>query len=220
MSQSQSQFLGEGYSCKLVNQPKELQTECSVCLQLLRAPEMVSCCGNKFCQPCISHVLSKSNRCPLRGQTNITTMADRQLARTLNSLEIHCAHYEEGCPWTGEMRMLEGHLNQQRGKPGPDWLKGCSYVTVKCKHCHRKYQRREVEYHMTVCPEARIPCQYREFGCKVILTRKKMTDHLASNVKQHSFLFESYAKKLNIIRQHDLAFERFSRKSGGGEKST
>lgn len=206
--------LNGGYSCKLVSQPKELQTECSICLQLLRAPEMVSCCGNKFCQSCIGHILNKNNRCPLCGQTNVTTMPDRQLERTLNSLELYCVHVDEGCKWTGELRALERHLNQGHSKT--DWLKGCEYASVKCKHCHRKYPRREVMHHMTQeCSEARIPCEFKEYGCGAMVLRKNMDKHISDNTKQHIDLFECFLKRLELNINFKHALSQFSKEIRG-----
>ena len=45
------------YECIFVERPrKHLQTECSVCLCILREPCLVDCCGNRFCQICIEPI--------------------------------------------------------------------------------------------------------------------------------------------------------------------
>ena len=38
-----------GYDCEFVERPKELETDCPICLLVLREPFQVTCCGNSFC---------------------------------------------------------------------------------------------------------------------------------------------------------------------------
>ena len=57
-----------GYECVFVSDPpKILQTECSVCLCVLREPYLVDCCGNSFCKTCIDQVKSDKRpvQCPV-----------------------------------------------------------------------------------------------------------------------------------------------------------
>ena len=51
-----------GYACDFVDTiPKELQTECSICLHVLRDPHMVDCCGYRFCKSCIEQELYRAS---------------------------------------------------------------------------------------------------------------------------------------------------------------
>ena len=43
-----------GFDCQFVDAPKELQSECPVCLSILREPCQVTCCGKSFCRACIA----------------------------------------------------------------------------------------------------------------------------------------------------------------------
>ena len=42
-----------GYDCEFIERPKELQTDCPICLVVLREPFRVTCCGYSFCQTCV-----------------------------------------------------------------------------------------------------------------------------------------------------------------------
>ena len=44
-----------GHDCEFIDPPPE-SWECPVCLLLLREPHLISCCGVKICQSCISGV--------------------------------------------------------------------------------------------------------------------------------------------------------------------
>ncbi len=52
-----------GYECKFVKSPPEgLQTECCICLLVLRCPHITNCCGRNFC---ITRVQKDGKVCPL-----------------------------------------------------------------------------------------------------------------------------------------------------------
>lgn len=188
-------FVG-GYACKLVNKPPiELQTECSICLQLLRDPEMVNCCGYKFCKSCISPILRRRKPCPLCGERNITTMADRQLQRTLNGLQVHCLYAESGCDWEGKLGALERHLN--RDYTQENWLEGCGFVSVECLACGGQCLRKGGQEHVQdECPEAQVLCKFNHIGCQEILPRKHMQSHAKSKMSSHMTLLLDHTQKL------------------------
>ena len=49
---------------------------CPVCLLPFRGPHLVSCCGAKFCEPCIGRVKAAGQPCPLC-KDEFSTMLDR-----------------------------------------------------------------------------------------------------------------------------------------------
>ena len=44
-----------GYDCEFVDSPPD-SLECPVCLLILKEPHLLSCCGVKICQSCVSGV--------------------------------------------------------------------------------------------------------------------------------------------------------------------
>ena len=124
-------------------------------------------------------------------------MPDRQLQRTINGLKVYCTHVEEGCDWTGKVGGLEKHLRRSYNRS--DWLQGCKYTTVQCRHCQGPFSRKEVVVHMdTECPEYKVPCEYEKYGCKVSILRKNTIKHMSENRDQHKHLVEGYYKRLQL----------------------
>ena len=136
----------KGYTCDFAEPPPAgLQTECRVCLQILREPHLVSCCGNRFCQSCINPIKVCGKSCPLCNATTFTLVQDKQLERSLKDLEVHCIHAESGCKWTGELRRLDNHLNVN--PESETQSEGCGFITIKCIHCGSPCQRNLLASH-------------------------------------------------------------------------
>ena len=151
-----------GYACEFIDViPKELQTECSICLHVLKDPHMVDCCGNRFCRTCIDTHLSKNdNYCPLCKHHLPLTVADKQLARTLRQKRVSCTHREEGCKWTGELSLLDEHLDFTKR------MEGCSFKSLMCSYCDLSFRSSHIESHELRCLKKPVVCEYcDEFEC-------------------------------------------------------
>ena len=99
----------ELFDCKFVAPfPKEVQTDCSVCLHTLKQPYIVGCCGYRFCKSCLApSVIS----CPLWKEVNFDKLQDKQLERLLIQRPVYCLLQDSGCKWTGELGKLSSHLS-------------------------------------------------------------------------------------------------------------
>ena len=150
-----------GYDCEFVERPKELETDCPICLLVLRDPFQASCCGNSFCQLCIKRVQADKKSCPTCNEVDFSVFADKRLRRSLYAFRVRCAHQKSGCEWTGELGELERHLNLN-----PELSKqlvGCAFVEVACTHCCEYFQRRHVHTHESEsCPQRPFSCDYCE----------------------------------------------------------
>ena len=144
-----------GYACKFVDViPKELQTDCSICLHVLRDPHMVDCCGYRFCKHCIERVLSAFKSCPLCNHRLPTAIADKQLSRTLRQKEVRCTHKEEGCKWVGELSALDEHLDVTRR------VDGCVFKFMRCSFCSLMFRFDRIGDHESDCPRKPVICEY------------------------------------------------------------
>ena len=146
-----------GYDCELVHPPpSHIQTECSICLNILKDPCIVSCCGHKFCRDCIEGV--RRNTCPLCNE-EFSFMREQSLDRALMDFDVFCSAKPQGCQWTGKLRDLEKHLN--RSYSTDNQLSGCQFVEVKCVHpqCRLSLQRQLIAAHQTD------QCKKRPFSC-------------------------------------------------------
>ena len=137
-----------GYECTfVVPLPKDLQGECSICLQVLREPFLVSCCGYRFCHSCIQPLQKRKRPCPLCN-SKFSTLPDKQLQRILNEKQVYCTNKESGCPWRGKLVELEDHSG---------W---CSYLLVQCPHCHQMFQKATIELHQIKCSSKLVKCKF------------------------------------------------------------
>lgn len=150
-----------GYLCEFVDAiPEELQTECSICLHVLREPQMVDCCGYRFCKRCIERVLSDFKSCPLCNHRQPNAIADKQLSRTLRQKKVRCTHKWEGCRWVGELSMLDEHLNVAKR------VDGCRYKFIQCSFCSLTFRVDQIGDHESSCPRKPVICEYcNTFQC-------------------------------------------------------
>ena len=157
-----------GFNCEFVDPVcKDIQTDCSICLLILREPHIVQCCGNRFCRSCLEGIQAsvaspKDTPCPLCKQKIAAAMPDRQLERLLNKKLVFCSNKNRGCTWSGELLKFEGdHLNENPQTPDKV-MDGCPYVQVSCSQCQKvKVERKEMTNHKEKeCPRRKAMCTY------------------------------------------------------------
>ena len=125
----------ELFDCKFVAPfPKEVQTDCSVCLHTLKQPYIVGCCGYRFCKSCLSpSVIS----CPLWKEVNFDKLQDKQLERLLIQRPVYCLLQDSGCKWTGALGKLSSHLSFEDSLS----VTACEKLPVPCSHCGSYFKR-------------------------------------------------------------------------------
>ena len=160
--------LRSGFDCEFVDAPKELQSECPVCLHILREPYQVTCCGKSFCRACIETIVEDGNPCPTCNDEEYRPFPNKGLQQSLYSFKVNCTHAKKGCEWTGEIGKYDAHMNVD---PQPDKREeGCMYAEVSCK--------------------------YDDVGCEAKLLRKDMHDHLNKQMSSHLDLLENENRSL------------------------
>ena len=145
-----------GYDCELVDKPpKEVQTECPVCLLVLKEPNQVSCCGYAFCKMCIEKIKRCNQPCPCCMGEVFNHFHDKRLKRSLSGLKVSCSI---DCPWVGELNDLDEHLN--KNPTNEEQLKGCKHVKIECLYCAELIKRSEIETHQENCPKRPFSCDH------------------------------------------------------------
>ena len=148
-----------GFDCEFVDRPpKAFQTDCPICLLVLREPYQASCCGYTYCRGCIEQLKLDNKACPTCNQVDFSLFQDKRLQRSLLELSVRCPHVKEGCEWKGELRGLEKHLNEDPISGG-DSLVACEFAAVECIHCAEAFQRRYITTHQIE------DCLRRPFSC-------------------------------------------------------
>lgn len=112
---------GGGHDCKPVEDPPD-ELMCPICLLPSKNPHLVSCCGRKMCNYCISQLKDTNRPCPVCRAVEYDTMIDRQIERRVLALKVYCEYQDDGCMWVGELRGLEEHTH------------ACIYRIVPCSY--------------------------------------------------------------------------------------
>ena len=148
--------------CYLGGYEEVEEFKCPICLNVVDEPVLTSC-GHLFCANCIKGIPDKCPTC--RG--NFTTTPDGFVARKIGGISVQCPNAGRGCWWMGTLRESVGHLGSR-----------CVYEEVQCEHCDHRGDRKEVNcLHPTWCEEFPLRCPNQP-GCRVILTRATLEDHL------------------------------------------
>ena len=149
-----------GFDCEFETKPKELQSECSVCLLILREPHLTSCCGYSFCQGCIEQIKATTTDpvCPLC-KSEFSILPNKWLKRELYQQRVYCSHKKEGCDWVGPLGQLDKHLSCDAETSNV--TNGCGFVPVKCRNCSASILRKEHQIHVsTLCDNRPFSCDY------------------------------------------------------------
>ena len=165
---------GEGFECEFVEKPPQaIQSECPVCLLVLREPYQVNCCGYAFCRVCIEKVKADDKPCPCCNAEDFDKFEDKRLKRTLNVLRIRCTNKKQGCQWEGELGQLDNHLNYNPLEEKR--LEGCQFSKIECLHCSELFPRSKIEVHQSD------QCQRRSFSCEYCKDYKTTYEDVTTN---------------------------------------
>ena len=153
-----------GFGSEFIEQPPTyLQSECPICLLILRDPYQVTCCGKSFCEPCIQGMKDKDQPCPTCKKEKFDYFPNLGLKQPLYSFSVYCCNKAKGCDWQGELGQLDQHLNLN---PDEDkQLIGCPFAEIQCLYCE-VYERRLLEKHQLS------ECLKRPFTCSMCKTYK------------------------------------------------
>ena len=163
----------QGYDCVFVAAPPgEIETECPICLLVLRDPSQVECCGRVFCTSCLRRAMRQGNGCcPMCNASRPAVFVDQNLRRILAGYRVYCVYSdvggceeggEGGCEWMGELGGLSRHLN---ATPTPSDLgSGCVFVSVECNLCGERLKRANLSDHVAnFCPKRTFSCPHCQF---------------------------------------------------------
>lgn len=121
---------------------------CSICTDVVDDPRECSDCETSFCKKCIEDWMSRSQLCPNR--CNITLRQSHRIIRSmLESQELKCRRYKEGCPYTSDLAKIKLHEEEN-----------CPFRTVKCIHpdCNEYIYMNKIQSHESSCPYIQLTC--------------------------------------------------------------
>ena len=135
---------------------------CSICTKVMRDPQLMLCCGVKYCASCLDHWFSshRVKSCPhcraSECEEPILHALDKGMKREIESFRVHCTNVTLGCKWVGELRELANHHKSSTG---------CAFSFVKCTNkCKSIVLRKDLQDHLNCyCDLRLIKCQYCEY---------------------------------------------------------
>ena len=145
-----------GYSCKFVVAVNR-EHLCKLCQCVARDLSIAVCCGQHYCQACISPFQEGSKPCPGCGQEGFTVVPHVRHRQSILSLEVCCSMKDRGCEWTGVLQDLDTHLDVDTGD--------CQFVDVQCPNkCSQPVPKCGVPDHLeNSCPKRDYNCRYCGF---------------------------------------------------------
>uniref|UniRef100_A0A671YP01 TNF receptor-associated factor n=1 Tax=Sparus aurata TaxID=8175 RepID=A0A671YP01_SPAAU len=184
---------------------------CEACRLVLCQPRQTEC-GHRFCQSCISDILSRPNPvCPADNERLFKDKIFRDICcqREIMALKVYCRSEANGCQeilisdWLSGERMMRKEI--------PDHLSWkCKHRETSCEFCLTKMPLTDLQKHKeTVCPAFPVSCpNHCSFSS---LPRSELSSHQHDCPKaQVSCQFHRYGctfKGLNQdMRQHESTF--------------
>ena len=141
-----------GYQCEFVEQVSE-EFKCKKCSLVARDLSITVCCGEYYCQVCISPFQEGSKPCPGCGQEGFTVVPHVRHRKSILALEVCCLMKDRGCEWTGVLQDLDTHLDVDTGD--------CQFVDVQCPNkCSQPVPKCGVPDHLNNS------CLKREYNCR------------------------------------------------------
>ena len=186
---------------------------CPVCIDLLNEPYQHGCCGKRFCKKCSSKQLQKCPWCTMFVKNRFPDTRANELVSETN---IFCVKHKNGCVWTGKLKYLEGHLNddcdhcQMKCPQCNNVVLIRTYkehldnhcVAVQCGRCHVWFPKKTFDCH--VCPFDSMQCR---LGCQSTFEHRHMKKH--NSLCSKRFVKCRLFSKCGNIVQMDRMFEHF-----------
>ncbi|XP_029982276.1 TNF receptor-associated factor 3-like isoform X3 [Sphaeramia orbicularis] len=135
---------------------------CEACRLVLCQPRQTEC-GHRFCQSCISDILSRQTPvCPADMEPLFKDKIFRDVCchREIMALKVYCRSEANGCQEQMSLQQIPDHLNV------------CPFFEVPCPlgKCKERMMRKEIPDHLSW------KCKHRESTCEFCMTKMPLTD--------------------------------------------
>ena len=162
---------------------------CRICLDVLVAPHLITCCGECVCKKCIDSHLQRETAiredkkplCPFCRKAEFRLIENLGLKKTIGKLKVYCLYRKSGCMWSGKLQEGKAHLQE------------CVFCPITCPNGCRecgKIERRNLSKHIAECPMQVVECSFEHIGCKMKhpLLRKEAQVHSNKGIHHHLVL--------------------------------
>ncbi|KAN0037974.1 hypothetical protein ACTA71_000146 [Dictyostelium dimigraforme] len=196
---------------------KKNKYTCPICFEFIYKKPIYQCkSGHHACQQCWEKSLEK--KCTFKFESCRHDGCDKILR--LHSLKEHenqCGFKLIECIYCERDDIIKMELN--------DHYDQCPKVSIKCPlGCSNHIERQSMDYHVVNdCDNTLVPCKYYDQGCKALMKRSELLNHL-ENVNHQIYMCElieklsssiyqskeSYNELLSKLRDLPMAIEKYT----------
>jgi hypothetical protein len=182
----------------MLNEPKfdyikteaiDEELKCPICLDPFFEPVVLKCCEHTLCKKCAD----PCNECPLcRRMHKPFTNPPRLIMNMLSQIDVSC----QVCCAVVKRDSFPSHVRDVCPIPCPN-------------ACGVPQTRAAVESHLELCPYQIVPCEASIVGCKSILRRFELEEHVSkcSIHAQKELLMRIQELEIEVRSQKQIIFE-------------
>ncbi len=85
---------------------------CTMCSRVFRDPQLMTCCGKKYCYSCVMTFYQAKPRpkCSNCNKPCFRYLPDLDMRKTIDGFRVKCINHRHGCNWEGELGSMKAHL--------------------------------------------------------------------------------------------------------------
>ena len=224
MAGTDQEFDIHWFTWQFIESPSE-DNFCTICRRILKKPVITECCSKRLCSSCVE-LITVPSQCPFCSHFPVSCMFDGDKYEEILELKIECPLTSRGCEWIGNIKKSELHLEVECQYADFDCSNGCGESIERnmmedhlknecqirqsiCRYCQKVSEYWLISNdHLLTCPEVEVPCSYKHIGCKVLIKRSLLSEHLLEDTQAHLHMQSIFIRdKLNKSRstsQHML----------------
>ena len=176
---------------------------CPVTFELLRDPQLTTCCGHLLSQRVVTKLQQEGKPCPMCKDHSFPSVPNKHFKRKVEELKVRCSHERNGCTWEGQLGNLDHHSKSCPKRPWQcqycdfsgtynigttDHLPNCTKYPEPCPNqCDIGTQvpRCDMEKHLTECPLQLVECEFAQAGCRERIPRQDLSRHMEEGAQRH-----------------------------------
>ena len=192
---------------------------CPVTFELLRDPQLTTCCGHLLSRRVVTKLQQEGKPCPICKDPGFPSVPNKHFKRKVEELKVRCSYERNGCKWEGELGNLDHHSNSCPKRPWQcqhcdfrgtydigitDHLPNCTKYPEPCPNrCDiGTVPRCDMEKHLNECPLQLVKCEFAQAGCQERIPRQDMPRHMEEGAQRH--LLNMSLLNLSLTRELHL----------------
>ena len=81
----------------------------------------------------------------------------------------------------------------------------CQYASIECDHkgCNEYILRKDYTKHQNKCPKRMVSCEYKQYGCNLVMTFDKLDEHLKIDALKHCGYLKNALENQVILKNNN-----------------